>query len=954
LGRHLLDVSRKLADIFFETTASVIDRPDGIERLRSWVEVALELYREHGWRGEFLAQMFLSAAPDAITGLHPAAYRLWAGLGASLYSSVKQRDVLGALPEGLELWSDAERELFLRTALGVASVATGRAHGFYWKLPPAIARLEPAEREGLLRVLARAGKHLAGVVQEIVPVAGALVRQIPAAHRTEALRLAELVASRFPEAAAVVLRSLPRVCDDVPAARVVHWFETGLDLAADNEQTALAYFALESRTSLRILYRGSTAVELEEEQGFLRKYIQMLSGDPVSVRGLDRFRLLLPLEEFPEENEVGLPSRMDLFGTHEDNCRLYRFAASQLAGRREFDTYSFLPPSRSGENEESPGGALVRYLTDPEQPELLEPLFLLTEGFRIQCRLATAYRGLAGEGPWVGTRVLERWANEKPAGQGRIMDALFAFLLGATQREKRPAWLPRGAAELVVRCAAPLAVPDATVQDSMRVAHELAAALGNADVESAIQNVRKLYTLPDDPSVDARMLMGDTGDRGQARPGDEVPVLRVADSSGEDVDVGDEMRLELDKPARDEGHGVRHIGVDELRRLLESGVRLEIEQATGSDLDGVGLYVSDLLGKVSPEQLQELRRVIGESDVTPRLRTRRGLEDSVDGEFFYYDEWDYLIGDYRARWCRLHEVSLSGDSGQFFNRTLEDYANLIPKVRGQFQRIRPELYRRIRRLEDGEDFDLNAVVEARVDLRARRTPSGKLYMARQREERDVASLFLIDMSASTDEPLNCKVDSDGADSAAVSPARHGLVASYRRIVDVTKEALVVMSAALEEIGDAFAIFGFSGHGRHNVEFYRVKSFAEPLNGSVKGRIGEIQPKRSTRMGAALRHGIEKMAAVSARCKYLFLLSDGFPQDHDYGQDRRSNTYGIRDTAVALGETESAGITPFCITVDKAGHDYLRHMCDESRYMVIDDVAALPQELPKIYQRVVRL
>jgi len=40
-------------------------------------------------------------------------------------------------------------------------------------------------------------------------------------------------------------------------------------------------------------------------------------------------------------------------------------------------------------------------------------------------------------------------------------------------------------------------------------------------------------------------------------------------------------------------------------------------------------------------------------------------------------------------------------------------------------------------------------------------------------------------------------------------------------------------------------------------------------------------------------------------------------------------------------------------VDKAGHDYLREMCPQSRYMVIDDIASLPRELPKIYQRIVR-
>jgi nitric oxide reductase NorD protein len=174
----------------------------------------------------------------------------------------------------------------------------------------------------------------------------------------------------------------------------------------------------------------------------------------------------------------------------------------------------------------------------------------------------------------------------------------------------------------------------------------------------------------------------------------------------------------------------------------------------------------------------------------------------------------------------------------------------------------------------------------------------------------------------------------------------------RRIIDVTKEALVIMAEALEEIGDAYAIYGFSGHGRHNVEFYSVKHFNESLTTAVKGRIGAIEPKRSTRMGTALRHAVEKMSHSTARSRHIILLSDGFPQDFDYGQDRRSNVYGLRDTSIALRECEAAGITPFCITVDKAGHDYLRVMCDSSRYMVIDDIAELPRELPKIYQRIV--
>ncbi len=162
-----------------------------------------------------------------------------------------------------------------------------------------------------------------------------------------------------------------------------------------------------------------------------------------------------------------------------------------------------------------------------------------------------------------------------------------------------------------------------------------------------------------------------------------------------------------------------------------------------------------------------------------------------------------------------------------------------------------------------------------------------------------------------------------------------------------------MAQALEEIGDLYAIYGFSGHGRDCVEFFDVKSFDEPLTQAVRARIGAIEPQRSTRMGAALRQAITKLRSVASRAKHLILLSDGFPQDFDYGEDRRSNVYGLRDTAMALREAQQAGVRPFCITVDRAGHDYLREMCEASRYLVIDDLAALPRELPKIYSEATR-
>ena len=80
-----------------------------------------------------------------------------------------------------------------------------------------------------------------------------------------------------------------------------------------------------------------------------------------------------------------------------------------------------------------------------------------------------------------------------------------------------------------------------------------------------------------------------------------------------------------------------------------------------------------------------------------------------------------------------------------------------------------------------------------------------------------------------------------------------------------------------------------------------------------------------------------------------VVSDGYPQDQDYGPDWRDHDYGLHDTSKALEEAARAGVATFCITVDPAGHDYLRRMCAPDRYLVIDDVAALPRELARVYR-----
>jgi nitric oxide reductase activation protein len=278
----------------------------------------------------------------------------------------------------------------------------------------------------------------------------------------------------------------------------------------------------------------------------------------------------------------------------------------------------------------------------------------------------------------------------------------------------------------------------------------------------------------------------------------------------------------------------------------------------------------------------------------------------------------------------------------------------------------------LKRLADGEDIDLDAAIEARADRRAGTTPSEQVYMRRDRREREVAAAFLLDMSASTDsevqdssERLKRPTGTWGSGAAGAArdydyvgiydddplwgPSRSGKPPRRRRVIDVEKEALLLMAEALDALGDAYGVFGFSGYGREQVEFYVAKDFGESCDQRARERIAAIRPKRSTRMGPAIRHATRKLRAQEARVRVLLVLSDGYPQDYDYGRDRTSRAYGIQDTMMALREAELQGIHTFCLTVDPAGHDYLREMCPERQYLVIDDVASLPRELPKVYR-----
>jgi nitric oxide reductase NorD protein len=300
-------------------------------------------------------------------------------------------------------------------------------------------------------------------------------------------------------------------------------------------------------------------------------------------------------------------------------------------------------------------------------------------------------------------------------------------------------------------------------------------------------------------------------------------------------------------------------------------------------------------------------------------------DDDLGEQVFHYDEWDHKIEDYRPAWCTLREERATRTQEGFVAATFHEFGGIVSQIRRNFQLMRPERLRKMRYQIEGDDLDTDGLVEYVVDRRARIAPTGRVYIKRDKKDRDVTTAFLVDMSSSTDRKI------DGR----------------KRIIDIEKEALLLMCEALEAIRDEYAIYGFSGSGRDDCQFYVVKELGDRYDDRVKARIGGIYGRQKTRMGPALRHATRRLMGVDSNIKLLILLTDGKPYDSDTYQD---NTYAQEDTKMALREARREKIHLFCVTVDREAADYLPHMYSDANFVIIDDVRTLPQKLPQLYRR----
>jgi nitric oxide reductase activation protein len=591
-------------------------------------------------------------------------------------------------------------------------------------------------------------------------------------------------------------------------------------------------------------------------------------------------------------------------------------------------------------------------------------LFTVLEDCRLDYRIGVEYPGIRSS----AKRVQDESLVNRPRIQEMAMqEALVELLIHMSLDHFTSLPVPKehkDAAVMLARILHELRVSQATVEDTAE------ATLRAYEIISRIEN----ETQPEDEWEDENLE--EPGDYDEDEYQELLDQLSAGrEQSGEDsegepydspepVDYRGEFKPEMvQMMARmqnesDEGAEGQPMTQEMLEQMLQDSPEMELDAEGGDADNSMATYAQNLMKEMgTPPPNSQPGEGYG-----PLLH-----DDESGGELdprepltFAYDEWDFRAGDYKPKWCIVKEKTVEEGEPNFYNDALKNYASLSTHIRRQFELIMPENWRKINRLNDGEDIDLNAALEAWQDLRMGVPPDEKIYWQRNRARRDVAVIFLLDMSASTaeaiDEGRQVVDDRDAPDDPVeymvwLRRRREGLVRrNYKRIIDLEKESTALLINALEAIGDTYGIYGFSGYGRENVEFYVIKDINEAFHDRIRRRIDKIAPLHATRMGAAIRHAITKLDNQDASTKIMFLISDGRPQDRGYSREGVEKEYAVHDTHMALLEAKRKNITPFCLTVDKAGHDYLKGMCGDMGYEVLGDIWSLPERLPLLYRQ----
>ncbi len=994
-GSSLCRESPTLAAAFFEASPGTMARLRS-RHIESWAGLGRSLYKGT-WKSSTLACKFFAASPDLVESLtFPQLERFVSFLAAlSHRSSDLSLECLGLGRQIFPLMGD-DKDAFIGLASTLVETNWREVKTFFDAGARALPRIDPGQRMHFLRLARRlVGAGNANVPMLMLDMSQSLF-QIERKHHAAILALAESLVEVSPAAVPEFVKGTPLVLDKISLNQIQAWFDQGVTILRQNPDGGMAYFKMESARAEEALESISSRIEFERVKDVMEMYCRALAGADVKLAVTDDLvekNIGWVSNESPstEGSTVYVPTVVDRYLTKNENFEWLKVVSTHQTAHLEFDSFGFRfdAPSRLFDDarhtveerkkklaeEASDDRSLPRqdYATDAqrffnlfEDRKLALDIFTVVEDGRLDSRVKTEYWGIRR--PYA--RVQLHSLSERPSVKDLpAREALVEFLVRLSLQQHRGLPAPKPylrEARRIARIAGKVLSPRAAVEDVAEATLRIYAIISRIPNEKLapeewedvdVDESGEEYE--DAEGMDQLLRQMGQGLDMDLRPGDEEEfessqeVGFRGDFKPELVQLLAQLRVQEEQGGQEGGEPISQEALEE---LLKNSAELDLEAVQGEVQNAAG-FANNILqeaGASLPDAAQS-----GQGPPA-HVHEDGGELEPDEPQTFVYDEWDFRADDYKPRWCVVRQKTMMEGDPAFYGATLHSYGALVGKVRRQFELMAPETFRKVRKLEDGEEIDIDDVVEAMVDIKTGVSPSDKLYWRRNKVQRDVSVAFLLDTSASTAEaidegrraPEDWGAPDDPVEYMAWLRTRRGeaVKRSYKRIIDVEKEAIVLLINALEAIGDVYGIYGFSGYGRENVEFYTIKDLDENLSDRVKRRIDRVAPLHATRMGPAIRHATTKLAEQDARTKLLFLISDGRPQDRGYSREGVEKEYAVHDTKMALDEARHQDINAFCLTVDKNGHDYLKTMCEDIGYEVLDDINVLPERLLQLYRR----
>jgi nitric oxide reductase NorD protein len=349
-----------------------------------------------------------------------------------------------------------------------------------------------------------------------------------------------------------------------------------------------------------------------------------------------------------------------------------------------------------------------------------------------------------------------------------------------------------------------------------------------------------------------------------------------------------------------EGNTLRDDGSDELDDHLEALQEVELRDLMRGGSEARSVYKADL--DVAAD-IPDVERV------SP---TERGVN---------YDEWDHRAAAYRLAWCTVYATAVHAARREWGDEARHRHAALIHRLH---RRLEDHRSRRspLDRQRDGQDVDVDALVEHLTEVHAGRTGTDRLYVRQAPLRRDVATTVLLDVSLSSDSWV-----------------------ADRRVLDVSREAVLVLGEVAERLGDRLQVLAFASSTRNACRVFEVKGWRESW-AVGRGRLGALEPQGYTRIGPALRHATRGLAETPADRRLLLLVSDGKPNDYD----RYEGAYGVADVRMALREAARLGVSTHALAVDVAARAWLPQMLGAGGWHVVPRPDALLEAMTDVYGR----